>query len=279
MATVAFLGTGLLGSAMVESMLARGESVVVWNRTAEKLAPLVAKGARAAASPAAAVAGASRVHLCLSDDAAVDSVLENARAALVNVPVLDHTTVAPAGVVARAARLEAASIPYQPAPVFMGPQNARENSGIMLASGPRERFDRCQPLLAPMTGELRWLGERIDLAAAYKLFGNALFISVVGALADVFQIARGADLPESAPLEVLRMINPAAAMGGRGARMARGEYAPATFELTMARKDVRLMLQTAGDRPMSVLPGIAAAMDRYIAAGEGHLDMGVLGRR
>ncbi len=278
MAKAAFLGTGLLGSGMVEAMLARGDTVVVWNRSLEKLAPLVARGARPAESPAEAVEGVTRVHLCLSDDAAVDQVLAATGDRLVGIPVLDHTTVSPAGVVERAARLDAAGIPYQPAPVFMGPQNARENTGIMLASGPRSRFDSVQPYLAPMTGDLRWLGERIDLAAAYKLFGNAVFISMVGVLADIFQIARGAGLPETAPLEVIRMINPAAALGGRGARMARGEFSPATFEMAMARKDVRLMLETAADRPMQVLPGIAAAMDRLIASGEGHLDMGVLGR-
>ncbi len=278
MGRVAFLGTGLLGSGMIESMLARGETVTVWNRTAAKTAPLVLLGAVAAKDPAGAVAGAERVHLCLSDDAAVDAVLAATGDRLVGIPVLDHSTVLPAGVVARAARLDAAGIQYQPAPVFMGPQNARENTGIMLASGPRDRFDATAGWLTPMTGDLRWLGERIDLAASYKLFGNALLISMIGVLADVFQIARGAGLPETAPLEVIRMLNPGAALGGRGARMARGEYANATFELSMARKDVRLMLETAGGRPMTVLPGIAAEMDRHIAAGEGALDMGVLGR-
>ncbi|MFN7145740.1 MAG: NAD(P)-binding domain-containing protein, partial [Myxococcota bacterium] len=73
--TIAVLGTGLLGSGMVENLLAKGERVVVWNRTAAKLAPLVETGAVAAATPAEAVRGAERVHLVLTADDAVDATI------------------------------------------------------------------------------------------------------------------------------------------------------------------------------------------------------------
>ena len=57
--------------------------------------------------------------------------------------------------------------------------------------------------------------------------------------------------------------------------MAKGNFTP-TFELSMARKDVRLMLEACGERPMAALPGIAARMDQLIAAGHGAQDPGVL---
>jgi 3-hydroxyisobutyrate dehydrogenase-like beta-hydroxyacid dehydrogenase len=57
--------------------------------------------------------------------------------------------------------------------------------------------------------------------------------------------------------------------------MAARDFAPA-FELTMARKDVRLMQETAGDRPLAALPGIAARMDALVAAGHGGEDLAVL---
>ena len=56
-------------------MLRRGDAVTVWNRTASKAQALERFGATAAASPAAAVHEAERVHMTLSDDAAVDDVL------------------------------------------------------------------------------------------------------------------------------------------------------------------------------------------------------------
>src|SRR5258706_14468682 len=77
MANVAFLGTGLLGSAMVEGMLRRGDAVTVGNRTASKARALESQGATVAAWPGDAVAGADRVHMTLPDDAVVDQIVES----------------------------------------------------------------------------------------------------------------------------------------------------------------------------------------------------------
>ena len=57
--------------------------------------------------------------------------------------------------------------------------------------------------------------------------------------------------------------------------MARGDF-EATFELTMARKDMRLMLEAAAGQPMVVLPSIAKAMDEAIAKGHGKDDLGAI---
>src|SRR4051812_33378848 len=109
MAKIAHLGTGLLGAAMIEASVARGDEVVVWNRTAARAEALVARlreqkreGARAAASPAAAVKGAERVHVTLSDDAAVDALLPQIVPALApGAVIVDHTTTSPKGTRAR----------------------------------------------------------------------------------------------------------------------------------------------------------------------------------
>src|SRR5882672_11096893 len=75
MASVAFLGTGLLGGAMVEGMLRRGDRVTVWNRTEAKARALEAFGAKVAATPGDAVDGADRVHMTLPDDDVVDQMV------------------------------------------------------------------------------------------------------------------------------------------------------------------------------------------------------------
>src|SRR5215831_7686641 len=105
MATVGFLGTGLLGSGMVERMVKQGDAVTVWNRTASKAHALEALGARVAATPADAVADAARVHITLSDDAVVDRILEDVRPRLrPDALVVDHTTTSPRGTAARVTR-------------------------------------------------------------------------------------------------------------------------------------------------------------------------------
>jgi 3-hydroxyisobutyrate dehydrogenase len=279
MSRVAVLGLGLLGSAVAEGLLTRGgTTVVVWNRTAAKTEPLVALGATAAESPAEAVRGAERVHLVLLDDDSVDEAIADFQAALhPDAVVIDHTTTLPARTAARAAALEAVGVRYLHAPVMMGPGAARTAKGMMLVAGPTERFESVQRALAEMTGELWYVGERTDLAAVYKLFGNAAALSVVGVLADVMRIADGANVPRSGVLEMLAKVNLNAPLNMRGNMMLTGEYEP-NFTLDVARKDLRLMLQTAAEGTTPMLSALASRMDDVIEAGQAKEDFAIIGK-
>lgn len=279
MAHIAYLGIGLLGGAFVEAALGRGDQVTVWNRTTAKAQALERFGARVAPSPAEAVRGAERVHLVLRDDAVVDDVAARLRPGLgAGVVLVDHSTTQPALTAARAARLAADGVAYLHCPVFIGPVAARRSQGIILASGPRALFDRVQPALAPQASRVEYLGERPDLAAVYKLAGNAFVIGLTALLADTFQIGRGAGLTPTESLHLFDVFDPMVVLKGRGRLLAEGNFAPG-FELAMARKDVRLMLETAGGAELALLPAIAERMDALIAAGEGAADLGVIGRQ
>ena len=92
---IAFFGTGLMGSGFVRRLRASGHEVNVWNRTAGKARALEADGVRAFADPAAALAGAERIHLSLADDASVDAVLEPLAERIAPAAwIVDHTTTA-----------------------------------------------------------------------------------------------------------------------------------------------------------------------------------------
>ncbi|HZN37270.1 MAG TPA: NAD(P)-binding domain-containing protein [Planctomycetota bacterium] len=276
MTTTALLGTGLLGTAMVENLLAKGQTVRIWNRSRPKLEPLVQKGAYAAADPADAVRSASRVHLVLTEDAAVDAVIAQLRAGLgKDVPVIDHSTNLPAKVKTRFGALRAQGVRYVPAPVFMSPQNAREASGLMLVAGPKADADALQPDLAAMTGKVWYTGERPDLAAVFKLAGNSMFFALAGAVSDVLAIGKGSDVQAEVMLSLFDVFKPGGAVPFLGQRVAKAGAGPASFELVMARKDARLMQETAGKAPLLLLPAITTAMDRAIARGEGRADYAV----
>ncbi len=279
MSRVAVLGMGLLGSGFAEGLLSRGGTeVVVWNRTASKTESLVAMGATAAESPAEAVRGAERVHLVLLDDETVDSVIADFQAALhPDAVIVDHTTTLPARTAARAAALDAVGIKYLHAPVMMGPGAARTAKGMMLVAGPTARFESVRESLTAMTGELWHVGERADLAAVYKLFGNAASLSVVGVLADVMRLADSAAVDRAGVLEMLAKVNLNGPLGLRGTMMVSGNYEP-NFTLDVARKDLRLMLETAAPAPTPMLAALAARMDEEIAAGQGSEDFAILGK-
>ena len=275
MATIAFLGTGLMGAALAEAAAKRGDRVSAWNRTDAKARALEAFGVRAAGTVRDAIAGAERVHVMLAEDAAVDSVLDAAGDAFGSALVVDHSTTSPAGTAARAERLAGRGIAFLHAPVFMTPAMCREAGGLMLVAGPQATFARAETALRAMTGRLEYLGERRDLAAANKLFGNAMIITICGGLADVYAMAASLGIEATEAHALFGKFNPAGVLAYRGAAMARGDYTP-TFELTMARKDARLMIESARGRDLTVMPAIATRMDALIARGFGSDDLGVL---
>jgi len=276
MATVGFLGTGLLGSGMVERMLRRGDAVTVWNRTASKARALEPLGAKVAATPGDAVAGADHVHITLPDDAVVDEILEKVRPQLRrDAVVIDHSTTSPAGTKKRVPRLNGAGIKFVHAPVFMSPQMARDGVGFVLVSGPRAVYDEVRVELEKMTGEVWYIGEEPDRAAAYKIFGNSMLFVIAAGVTDVFAMAKGLGIPPADALAVFSKFQPGGVIKARGEKMARGDFS-ATFELTMARKDMRLMLEAAGAQPTVVLQSIAKRMDDAIAKGHGQDDLGAI---
>lgn len=277
---IAFLGTGLLGANFVRAFRRRGEDVQVWNRSPEKARALSEVGATAFDRPAEAVRGASRVHMTLSDDAAVDAVLEQARHGFgEDMIVVDHTTTAPGPTAERVRRWTKEGIRFQHAPVFMGPSNALDGTGTMLASGDRALFDRIAPALERMTGKLVYLGEESSRAAAIKLMGN-LFIIVTGAgLADFFAFGKSLGVPAADAAEMFSWFNPGNAVPWRADRMRTGDLSAPSFALTMARKDVRLMMESAAANgvKLDLMPAIAADMDRWIEKGHGAEDWLVIG--
>jgi 3-hydroxyisobutyrate dehydrogenase-like beta-hydroxyacid dehydrogenase len=272
MAPIAFLGTGLLGTGFVQGFLARGAPVICWNRTGARAEPLAAAGAVVAASPGEAVRGALRVHLCLSSDDAVDDVLASCKADLApDAIVVDHSTTSAAGAARRIAEIPG----FLHAPVFMSPASARAATGMMMCSGPEARFSLVERGLGQMTGDLWYLGEDPGRAAGMKLLGNAMLIAIASGLADVLTVGAGLGI---APLDahgLLARLKPGGAIDVRGKRMATGDFA-ATFELAMARKDLGLMLDAVGDRPLAALAAIAARADALISRGHGGDDLGVL---
>jgi 3-hydroxyisobutyrate dehydrogenase len=276
MSHIAFLGTGLLGSGFVYGMLARGTPLVCWSRTSYKTVPLGEAGAQVAASPAEAVAGASRVHICVKDDDAVDAVIAQMIDALPEgAVIIDHTTTSPAGAARRAEAMAARGRGFLHAPVFMSPAAARSGSGMMLASGSQRVFAAVEEPLRRMTGDLWYLGEDARRAAGMKLLGNAMLIAIAAGLADVLTVGAGLGILAKDAHALIARMKPGGAIDVRGKRMAEGDFEP-TFELTMARKDLGLMLDEVGGRPLASLAAIAARADELIERGLGQRDLGVL---
>lgn len=272
---ISFLGTGLLGANFTRAMLKRGESVNVWNRTVAKAKALEKEGAKAFVEVAEAVKGATRIHLTLSDDKAVDEVLNNASKNISKgVFIIDHTTTSVDGSAKRSKKWAEKGIHYIHAPVFMGPPQALEGTGTMLISGNQELIAQLTPELSKMTGKLLNLGEQPEKAAAIKLIGNLFHICLAGGVSDVITLAGTLNISTEEISSLFDLINPGAVAQGRLKKITSNTFDQASWELSMARKDARLMIEqvNGAGKKLTVVPAVAQRMDAWIEKGKGHSD-------
>lgn len=277
----AFLGIGLLGSNFVKAMLQRGDQVQVWNRTAAKAKALAADGAKVYEDVADAVRGATTIHLTLKDDAAVNEVLEAAsRGFNDGAIIIDHTTTSVEGAIERTASWKARGFTYLHAPVFMGPPNALAATGNMLVSGNQEVIAKLTPELAKMTGKLLNVGPKEGQAAGIKLIGNLFLISMTAGLADALGLAKALEIDSSAIAELFSAWNPGAGAPARLDKLRMGDFSNPSWELDMARKDAGLMMSAANAKgvELTVLPAVAAEMDKWIAKGHSRADWSVIAK-
>lgn len=278
---IAFLGTGLLGSGFVRAALKRSEKVNVWNRTLDKAASLGREGASVFPLITDAVKGADRVHLVLSDDDAVEAVIKDILPSLAkDTIIIDHTSTSVKGAFARTKNLDALGVIYQHCPVFMSPQNALENSGVMLISGEEARYTRLKSSLEPMTGKLVYFGTDPGRAAAMKLAGNLMLMAITTGLADAAAFLKALDIPRDEINNLFESFNPGMSVQPRAKRMLAGTFDNPSWELNMARKDARLILaEAAGANPaLAMVPHYAALMDRFIEQGLSYQDWTVIGK-
>lgn len=276
-----FLGTGLLGSNFVKAMLKKGDTVQVWNRTISKAKALEQFGAKAFDRVEDAVQGADIIHLTLKDDASVDEVLsaavKNLKAGAV---IIDHTTTSVEGAKKRTAYWKSKKFTYLHAPVFMGPQNALESTGVMMVSGDQQVIEKCTPMLEKMTGKLMNYGDEEGKAAGIKLSGNLFLISLTAGLADALALAKVHGIHASDVQRLFDNWNPGAMVPARLKRMVDAQYNNPSWELNMARKDAELMLSAANEAgvKLAIVPGIAEVMDEFIGKGYGNSDWVVIAK-
>ncbi len=278
---IAFLGTGLLGSNFVKALRKKGQPVQVWNRTAARAKALEADGAVAFASPADAVKGASRIHVTLSDDQAVDEILEQASAGFTpGAIIIDHTTTSVDGAARRTENWKKRGVTYIHTPVFMGPPNALDGTGYMLISGDQATIRLIEPELSAMTGKLVNLGPENSKAAGVKLIGNLFLMALTAGLSDVLALAKSVHVSPADVEALFAMWNPGAMIPARLQRILSDQFTNASWELKMARKDARLMIEEAqaAKIPLTILPSIAKEMDRWIEKGHGNDDWTIIAK-
>ncbi|MFJ6660740.1 NAD(P)-dependent oxidoreductase [Streptomyces sp. NPDC091377] len=164
---VTLVGLGPMGLALAEALLRKGHPLTVWNRTPAKADPLVAKGARLAATVDEAVGASPLTVVCLNDYDTLYAVLEPAADALGGRTLVNLNSGTPKEAQTALAWARKHGIDYLDGAIMVPPPLVGEGGAVFLYSGPREVFDRHHTPLRSL-GDPRHLGEDIGIAVLYN---------------------------------------------------------------------------------------------------------------
>jgi 3-hydroxyisobutyrate dehydrogenase len=265
---------GTMGLPMARHLSKAGWQVRGWNRSPEKAEPLAGDGVELFDAAREAVRGADVILTILSDADAVLEVMEGADGALAGAQEeatwLQMSTIGIEGTERCAALAEQHGLTLVDAPVVGTKKPAEEGKLTVLASGPDEARERCEPIFDAFSQKAVWLGEA-GTGTRMKLVINSWLLSLVEGLAETVAFAEGIGIDPAEFLETISggpIDNPYAQMKGR--MMVERSFEP-SFKLELAAKDARLVLE-AIERHELDLPMLATIKQQLERAAEEHGD-------
>jgi len=273
--TVAVLGTGVMGGPMARNIARAGLAVRAWNRTIERARDLEGDGATVVERPEDAVEGADVAITMLADAAATLDVAEAILPALGPDAVWCQSGTVGIEPTERCIELARANgTAFLDAPVLGTAKPAQDGTLTVLASGPDEAIQRCEPIFRAIGQRTMRLGAA-GQAVRLKLALNAWILAQTQGTAEAVAMCKGFGLEVGQMLEALDgspTDSPYFRMKSK--LMDEGEY-PASFTLRLAAKDAGLMAEAAAAAGVDVplIRTIAQRLAEGVEAGYGDEDM------
>jgi 3-hydroxyisobutyrate dehydrogenase len=270
MATIAALGTGVMGAPMARNLARAGHEVRAWNRSPDKAAPLRDDGIDVRDDPAAAAAGADVVLTMLAD---ADAVLDVARRTSLAEGQIwwQASTIGIEGIEQCAALAQETGAILVDAPVLGTRLPAEEGNLVVLASGPDAALDTLAPLFDAVGQRTMRLGPA-GAATRLKLAVNLWVLAVTQGTAETIAFAQSLGVEPEWVLEALEGGALDLPYFRMKSKLMLDEDFPASFALALAAKDARLVAEAAEGHGAD-LPIAAAIAQRFTQATEaGHGD-------
>jgi 3-hydroxyisobutyrate dehydrogenase-like beta-hydroxyacid dehydrogenase len=265
---IGFAGLGLMGGRMARNLVRKGFPTTVWNRTAERCAPLAKEGAKVAPSPRDLAEQADVVVACVADPPAVerlvfaeDGLLGAARPGF---RYLECSTVSP--VLARRvqAALRARGADALEAPVTGSKNGAEQGTLLFMTGGDRAVHEELLPVMMAMGTKAIHCGE-MGQGSAMKLIGNGVISFMLEALCEGIVVGRRAGLSIETIVEVIQASGYSSPYYAfKGAAIAKRDFEE-HFAIDLLVKDQTLMLEEAAARRVP-MPGLAAIREVFQAA-------------
>ncbi|HXE18219.1 MAG TPA: 2-hydroxy-3-oxopropionate reductase [Castellaniella sp.] len=266
MATIGFIGLGIMGTPMAANLIKGGHTLVTHTRSKTPLSLLDA-GAKPLANAAEVAKTAEIIIIMVPDTPDVEAVLfgENGVAAGLSEGkiVIDMSSISPVATKEFARKINALGCEYLDAPVSGGEVGAKAGSLTIMIGGNQAAFDTCKPIFDLMGKNVTLIGKNGD-GQTTKVANQIIVALTIEAVSEALVLASkaGAD-----PVKVRQAL-----MGGfassrilevHGERMIKRTFDPG-FRINLHQKDLNLALSTAKQLGMS-LPSTAVAQELFNA--------------
>lgn len=267
---IGIAGIGRMGSNMALRLMEAGHRLILWNRTAAKLAPLVAAGAGKAETPGELADAVEAVITTLTDSAAIESVYNGPHGLLTGAAkdkvFLEMSTVSPDVERMLAGKARASGAAFVECPVSGNAAAARAGNLLGLIGGEPRDVARAQPILDRLCRRVLHAGP-VGSGSVLKLAVNLPLMVYWQALGEQLAMASGLKVAPAELLDFLSETSGAAVMlkqriPGLLAKLTNAPSGAGTFSLDNGIKDLNEILNEGRHRGIA-LPLVERTLECY----------------
>ena len=214
MASIGFIGLGLMGRAMVGRLQDRGHDLVVLgNRDRTGVEAAVARGAREAHSAKEVATHSEIVMLCMGTSEQVEARMRGPEGVIAGIEgkdddgrsasvVIDFGTSLPGSTQQLAGEVAALGAAYLDAPLGRTPAHAVDGLLNIMGAGDEAAFERVRPVLDDLGENVFHLGPS-GSGHTIKLINNFFAMTTASAMSEAFAMADKAGIERQALFEVM----------------------------------------------------------------------------
>ena len=277
MATIGFVGLGIMGRPMLRNLLKAGHTVVAYGRNPEKVKAAAADGAQAATSNADVGARAPVVITMLPDGPEVEEVVLGANGILSGSQpgslIIDMSSISP--LVSQKIALAAAQkgVDFLDAPVSGGEPKAVDGTLAIMVGGKPDVFAKAEPILKCMGSSVTLTGP-VGAGNTTKLANQIMVACNIAAMGEALALATRCGLnPEVVVNAVKAGLAGSAVLNAKGPMLIARNFKPG-FKINLHQKDLRNALKTAeaNNVCLPLTAQVQQMLSSLIANGKGDLD-------
>lgn len=265
---VGFIGLGNMGLSMAANVLKAGFPLWIYNRTMDKAAPLLEKGAKWAATPAELAGLCDIVITMVSNDQVLNEIvngpsgmLSSAKKPFIHISM---STVSPDLVTDLEKKHKEKGGVLLAAPVTGRPERAKEGTLWIFLAGDSQAKKNASPVLEAMSTKVFDLGEHAAQAALFKLCNNFMIGSVIEAFSEAATMLEKGGISTSKAAEIWgSSIFDAPVFHSYTPMICKRNFADGGFALNLGLKDMRLLKQCA-DKAQVPMPFLSSMHEKML---------------